>query len=399
MKIFVSGASKLLTDHHAHGEGLITWKLISGLADRGQEIVACARDVDLRGTAPFRTLALGGTLPSKALDPVGHALRTARLIRKSPHLSDVDVVHWVRPIDPFFVYPRAHLAHLPKDLPLVVGPIALPWPEGVHASGVRTGERVLEAAAAVIENFSSVRSGAARVIPLATTADVVNGLPTAWQSNCRVLPIGVDAAQFRPTVLPAVPTALFSGSLTARKGIREAIEAFSRARERVGEARLILAGDGPERAWIEARIRELRMEGAVEMLGSVSHETMPALLERSTVLLSASHGEPYGMAVLEAMAAGRAVVAVREGGPKAHVEDGKGGFLVARADVSELAASLVRVFNDATMAEAMGRFNRQRVESSLSLEVTLTRLMETYEDARSLVASRPSRETRRPCSR
>lgn len=104
-------------------------------------------------------------------------------------------------------------------------------------------------------------------------------------------------------------TFLYVGRLEKRKGVRYLIDAFGVLKHTMPQARLIVAGDGPERNMLEARARQ-RKVADVSFLGHVTDETKTELLTRCTVFVApALYGESFGIVLLEAMAAGAVTVA------------------------------------------------------------------------------------------
>ena len=175
---------------------------------------------------------------------------------------------------------------------------------------------------------------------------------------------------------------LFLGVLEPKKGARELIQAFALARSKVPTARLLLVGDGPERQRISQLIAQLDLDGSTLLLDAVPHENVPALLEKSSLLCLPSYGEPFGMVVLEAMAAARAVVAADAGGPRFLVDRELGGRLVPLGSIVELGSALAELLSDETMLlEVLAAFNRQRVEERFSLEHVLDELEAVYAEA------------------
>ena len=95
------------------------------------------------------------------------------------------------------------------------------------------------------------------------------------------------------------------------------------------------------------------------------------LIARLDVLVHAStRAEPFGQVIIEAMAAGKPVVATRGGGVPEIVVEGQTGLMVPMADAPAMAAAIVRLLSDPPAAERMGRRGRQRVEQSFSIERT-----------------------------
>ena len=141
---------------------------------------------------------------------------------------------------------------------------------------------------------------------------------------------GVDLERFRP--LPRAgaerPAFLCVGTLIERKNVLRLARAF----ERLGRGTLTFAGDGPLRPQLEGRL-------GIRLLGAVPHERVPELLAGADVLCQPSLVEPFGQALLEALAAGRSVIATKVGGPPEFVPPAA-GVLVDPEDEDELVAAL-----------------------------------------------------------
>jgi glycosyltransferase involved in cell wall biosynthesis len=146
-----------------------------------------------------------------------------------------------------------------------------------------------------------------------------------------VIDSGVDLEQFT-AVEPAAelehPAFVHVGSLTERKNVVRLAAAFSR----LGRGSLTFVGDGPLRPQLEGRDR-------VRVIGRVPHDTVPSWLSAADVVCGPALIEPFGQALLEAMACGRSVVATRVGGPPEFVSP-DAGVLVDPLDVGELARAL-----------------------------------------------------------
>jgi glycosyltransferase involved in cell wall biosynthesis len=182
------------------------------------------------------------------------------------------------------------------------------------------------------------------------------------RGKVEVIDCGVDLERFRVEPVPEPPTRyLCLGSLTERKNVVRLANAFAT----LGEGTLTFVGDGPLRAKLEGR-------PGVTLAGKVSHAEVPAWIARSHVLCQPSLVEPFGLALLEAMAAGRSVVATRIGGPPEFVT-AEAGVLVDPTDEDDLerglraAAALPRPNGAAREAAEQHDLKRQaeRVEAVL----------------------------------
>ena len=155
-------------------------------------------------------------------------------------------------------------------------------------------------------------------------------LPEA-RGKTEVVDSGVDLERFT-AVAPAAelesPAFVHVGSLTERKNVVRLADAFGQ----LGRGSLTFVGDGPLRSKLEGRDR-------VRVIGRVAHDAVPGWLSAADVVCGPALVEPFGQALLEALACGKPVVATRIGGPPEFVP-ADGGVLVDPLDVGELARAL-----------------------------------------------------------
>jgi glycosyltransferase involved in cell wall biosynthesis len=188
------------------------------------------------------------------------------------------------------------------------------------------------------------------------------------RGKTEVIDSGVDLEQFRdvpPAAALDSPAFVHVGSLTERKNVIRLADAF----ERLGRGSLTFVGDGPLRAGLEGRAR-------VRVVGRIGHDEVPGWLAAADVVCGPALVEPFGQALLEALACGRAVVATRIGGPPEFVVDGA-GVLVDPLDVPELTRALESAAalpspNEAARASAARhdvRRQAERVEALLERAV------------------------------
>jgi len=171
---------------------------------------------------------------------------------------------------------------------------------------------------------------------------------------------GVPAARVsvlpNPTPpLPALPdwrpgsTLAFAGRLTAPKDLGVALDALA-ACEGVT---LRLAGDGDERAALEARAAGLGLGDRVEFLGALGRDEVLALFRRADAAILSSAWENFPHTVVEALAVGTPVIATAVGGVPEVVTDGENGLLVPPGDPAALAAAIRRFFAEPELRERL----------------------------------------------
>jgi glycosyltransferase involved in cell wall biosynthesis len=144
----------------------------------------------------------------------------------------------------------------------------------------------------------------------------------------------------------------------------------------IKDARFRLAGDGPIRPVLEQLARDLGVSHAIEFLGAI-HE-IPALLQGAKFLVHTSESEGCPNAVMEAMAAGRAIVATDVGDIPYLVEDGKTGFVVRREDDEALTNRIVTLLTDPDLCREMGKNARAKAEQEFELSSFVTRTLDAY---------------------
>jgi glycosyltransferase involved in cell wall biosynthesis len=112
--------------------------------------------------------------------------------------------------------------------------------------------------------------------------------------------------------------------------------------------------------------RRLGLEEVVHVVGH--RDDVPEVLAALDVVACPSDHEPFGMIVLESLAARRALVASDSGGPTEIVEDGTSGLLFPTGDADALAERIVRVLDDPALRRRLGEAGRRRVEAAFTRE-------------------------------
>ncbi len=158
---------------------------------------------------------------------------------------------------------------------------------------------------------------------------------------------------------------LSAGRLHGQKRFDLLLEAFAGIRERVPTARLAVVGTGSLREDLAARARALGLADRALFAGF--RADMPAVHAAADLFVLSSDDEGLPMVVLEAMAAGRAVVATDVGSVRDLVEDGATGLVVPRRDPGALGSAVERLLADGARRRAMGEAGRARVRERFPL--------------------------------
>jgi N-acetyl-alpha-D-glucosaminyl L-malate synthase BshA len=173
-------------------------------------------------------------------------------------------------------------------------------------------------------------------------------------------PLLVHVSNFRPVKRPV-----------------DCVEILARVRGRGVNARLVMVGDGSERARAEHRARCLNVERHCVFVGK--QPRIADYLSVADVLLLPSEQESFGLAALEALACEVPVVASRVGGLPEVVDDGVTGYLAEVGDVEQMSDYAARLLADDAARREMGRRARQTAVSRYSTDLVIPRYIEFYE--------------------
>lgn len=211
----------------------------------------------------------------------------------------------------------------------------------------------------------------------------------------QVVPMGAEAhlrpegPDMRQTLGIAAGTKVVGtlGRLIVTKGHLYLIQAFRTVLAGCPDSLLLLGGDGPLRADLEAAARQEGIAERVRFLGSVSRPDVPAFLRTLDVFVmpsivdEAGDTESFGVAALEAMACGRACVASRVGGVGDIVLDGRTGLMVEQKQPQALAAALVRLLGDADLRRRLTAEGLEHVERHFRMPALCAVVNRVYEQA------------------
>ena len=202
---------------------------------------------------------------------------------------------------------------------------------------------------------------------IAVSAAARHFIDRFFPGDYKVIPNGVDVVRYRR----AVPLArwqdgtrnlLFVGRHEPRKGLIELLKAFRILRKTGCECRLLVVGSGPQEREARRYVATRRLKG-VEFLGRVSDQEKAQLFRTADVYVSpATGGESFGIVLLEAMAAGTAIVCSDIHGYKGVVRRGREGLLVPPRKPKALAAAIGEVLADDELRARMGHSGQERAE-------------------------------------
>jgi phosphatidylinositol alpha-1,6-mannosyltransferase len=187
--------------------------------------------------------------------------------------------------------------------------------------------------------------------------------PDVRVRSLRVCPLGIG-----PAPCPEAPSAdrefaLIVGRLWAQeqyKGHDRLIDIWPAVRGRAGGARLLVVGDGDDRARLEARVEAEGLGDAIRFAGRLTDAELAGVYRAAAFFVMPSTGEGFGLAYLEAMRAGKPCIALH-GSADEIIDDGVDGVLVDAASSDELTEAIVRLFTDRGLRARMGASASARV--------------------------------------
>lgn len=349
------------------------------------------------GGAQRLTLATCGALDRRRFRPALLCARGDGPLVEPARASGLPVHLAGRLRRPFDLGAVSHLAEQLRDL----APDIVHVPLYSRASPyLRLAARLAGVPVVVVQDWSlperlpALRRGADRLLRAGTRfvaasraqeRDLLGaGVPAA---AIAVVHAGVDVARFASGareatraalgLAEAAPVALVPARLVAAKGHADLLAALPAVLAHVPRLQVLLAGEGPLAGELAERLRSSGLEGQVRLLGQV--ERMADLYAAADLVVLPSRVEGLPAVLLEAYAAGRAVVATAAGGVAEALTDGVEGRLVPVGERTALAAALTELAADPARRQAMAERARARVERDFRLESATRRLEAVYE--------------------
>ncbi len=165
----------------------------------------------------------------------------------------------------------------------------------------------------------------------------------------------------------------------------EVVEVFHRLIDEGYGIKLLLVGDGPDRAAAEHRARELGVYDDVRFLGK--QEPVEEILSIADIFMMPSGSETFGLAALEAMACGVPVVASDIGGLPELITDGESGFLCPLGDIEAFTLACKRILDDSELHTSMSAASRKRAVEEFDTSIIVPRYESYYERVKESMAA------------
>lgn len=239
--------------------------------------------------------------------------------------------------------------------------------------------------------YNALKSNKKRQIQdFLNSADKVLALSEDWKEkfestigikNCEVLNNGIDDEEFIKAMCDIEAHKnefLVLGRLGERKGTYDLVKAVKLAVKTNPDIKIYLAGDG-EIEKVKALISEEKLDNNFEVVGWVDHPGKMELLSEAATLVLPSYNEGLPMAILEGMAAGKAIISTTVGSIP-EVVTNENGILVEAGDVNALAQALIKCSTDLEMLNEMKENNIEKIKKEFSVRKMHELLAEYYEE-------------------
>lgn len=356
------------------GSGVVASELAAGLAARGHRVHVLA------SAPPSRPLPEDPRLAFHAVPATSHPVLGQPLygLALAEALVEVCRRHALDVLHVHYAVPHAASAYLACATLGTTAPRVVTTLHGSDVTSYGLAQRY-----DAVTRFAVLASDGITVPSEFLRGEARTCLDLGADAAIEVIPNSVDTMRFAPvgprdpsrfdrwfprapgTALPTGPVLVHVSNFRAVKRVGDLIEVLARVR-RVLPARLVLVGDGPERATVEELARARGVADAVAFVGP--RPDVAAELPHADAFLLPSVTESFGVAALEAMSAGVPVVAYRVGGLPDVVGDA--GMLVEPFDVGAFAEAVAAIVGDperrtalgaAARARAVARFDRARI--------------------------------------
>jgi glycosyltransferase involved in cell wall biosynthesis len=222
-------------------------------------------------------------------------------------------------------------------------------------------------------------------------AEIVGRYSISSDSKTVTIPLGLDLVELLKvtpgtesyrgelSISPDDVVIGYVGRMVAIKDLRTLVAAFAQAVASYPRLSLLLVGDGPERATVEDCIRKCGVAERVRMLGW--SEDLPRVYATMDICALSSLNEGTPVAIIEAMAAGKAVIATNVGGVPDVVTHEETGLLSGPGDVAAMAAAMVRLAASPEDRGRMGSAGRQRAATRYSIDRLVDEIESLYQSA------------------
>ena len=367
--VLLSSAAYVLTDHLVSSEGTTCLQIMKNLTRKGINFTAIGGYISIK--KPPKNIKIFSACSIKA-SPYDNLIRkysahiqyiTRSYLKASKTLKTqkIDIIHHMFPA----VYGQTFSLLAVKEKfsqPFIFGPVS------AHFTRRPLDERIINKITSTL-HFKTISKCSHLVAITEQVKRLYSNLID--RDKISVIPLGVNTKLFRPTTRNKRKQEfelLFVGSLYPIKGAKYLIRSMKYVVREEEEVKLRIIGEGPEKKRLELLAKRLGLRDKVIFEGFVPHNKIVRYYQNCDIFCFLTLGEPFGIAILEAMACGKPVVASNIGGPAEIVKDSETGFLVNPKNVRLVAKKIIQLIKNEKLREKMGRKARRTVMEKYSLE-------------------------------
>jgi len=369
INILVPSASHLLTDHLLSSEGISCYNLFQKLEKFGYHFEAISAQVHIKKPLNNTTFHQTGSFEtSPTISPVkkylNHIESLIRSYRKSLEIlqkQKINIIHHMLPA----VYNQTFnlLAILRKNKqPFVFGPIS------AHIYPRPIDEKILLKITSKLHKKTIQKCD--RLITITNQVKTLYSKFFDEEKICTI-PLGVDTELFKPpqkSFQKKNPEILFAGYLYKLKGAEYLLKATQLIAKKRKNVRLRIVGNGPDKPHLMKLTEALKIKDKTFFEGLVPHTEMPKYYQQCDIFCFPTLGEPFGKAIIEAMACAKPVIASNIGGPAEIIKNQKNGLLVPPAQPKILATKILDLLDNEAKMKKMGTNARKTVIEKYSWE-------------------------------
>jgi len=272
--------------------------------------------------------------------------------------------------------PRAELVHVMANSGWAWQMFAAPaiWISSLRGVPVVVNYRGGDAESFFARAFARVRPTLARASGVIVPSGFLHAVFQKYGVGASVVPNVVNLEAFSPAAaVPEAPHLLITRNLEAIYDIETALRAFAAVAEHHLDARLTIAGSGPDREKLERIAEELGVTRSVRFTGALENSELPAVYREASIALNSSLVDNFPISLLEAMASGVPIVTTQVGGIPYLVEHETTALLVPPRAPAAMAGAVRRLLEDRALAsrlraaglDAVQRYAWPRVRSEL----------------------------------
>ncbi len=310
------------------------------------------------------------------LGPPAEELRRMGFSVESVNLPGRGKLPALRSLRSLLQHERVDLVHTHNTYAHFYGSVAASW-AGVKSvinsqHGRGCGPRAKDKLLFRLANLKT-----SRVVGVSEDAAALCRGEDPWAaSKTSVIWNGIDTSRFVFRGPAKTPVAISVARLSPEKDFPTLLQATAIVVRSVPDFKLMMIGNGAERAKLEALTKSLGIQTNVVFLGERSD--VPELLAQAGFFVSSSKSEGISLTILEAMAVGLPVVTTRVGGNPEIILEGQTGYLVPDQNPEALATAMLRMLAQRDQWPAMGQLGRQRVEQQFEIRTMIRQYEELY---------------------